>query len=303
LDSRILDLYESLAPMERRLADVLLEHQRDLASYSATELARRAEVSKATAARLFRRLGYDSFAEARRQARSLRHWGSPLNIFEQVEAVDGSLPAPLQHVQTDLANLSRTFEALHAGAAAEAADLLAGAERIWVVGFRASRGLAELLHYWLSVVRAGVQSLQGDGMAFAEIAIDFRPGDAVVAIGFRRRTRLLRALLARAHATGTRSVLITDVSASASAKLADVVLRCHSRPAYLFDSYSAAVSLLNFLVTAVAVRLGDSSRERMRDIDDLHEALDAFTTPVRRQRTGSELGRGRPKQLDRATKS
>ncbi|MCH7794161.1 MAG: hypothetical protein IH900_03325 [Proteobacteria bacterium] len=45
LDTRILDIFEELSPSEQRLADVVLEHQRDLASYSATELADLASVS------------------------------------------------------------------------------------------------------------------------------------------------------------------------------------------------------------------------------------------------------------------
>src|SRR5262249_1481676 len=156
--------------------------------------------------------GYDSFAEARRQARSLRHWGSPLNIFQSLDQVDGSLPGPLLHVQTDISNVTRTFEALDADAIGRAADLLSSAERIWGIGFRASRPLAELMQYWLGVVRPNVQALEGRGIAFAEAAIDFRPGDAALAIGFRRRTRMLRALLAQARAIKLGIVLITDVS-------------------------------------------------------------------------------------------
>ncbi|MBP0685899.1 MurR/RpiR family transcriptional regulator, partial [Mycobacterium tuberculosis] len=57
LEARIYGLYASLAPAEKRLADVLLQHQRDLPSYTAGELAAQANVSKATAARLIRALG------------------------------------------------------------------------------------------------------------------------------------------------------------------------------------------------------------------------------------------------------
>jgi DNA-binding MurR/RpiR family transcriptional regulator len=283
LDARILDLYESLTPQERRLANVVLEHQRDFASYSATELARRADVSKATAARLFRRLGYGSFDEARRQARSLRHWGSPLNIFEHVDKGDGTTQSPLVHVQSDIANITRTFEALDPGAIGQAADLLAGAQRIWVIGFRASQPLAGLLCYWLSVVRPDVRLFQSGGMVFAESAIDMLPGDVAVAVGFRRRTRMLRALVERARSVNVKVILIADVSASTTAKLADIVLRCHTRPSYLFDSYAAVLSVMNYLTAAVALRLGEGTLQRMSQIDTLHDALDAFTAPPRRR--------------------
>ncbi len=45
----------------------MLEHQMDLALYTAGELARKAGVSTATAARLIRVLGYPSYPAAKRQ--------------------------------------------------------------------------------------------------------------------------------------------------------------------------------------------------------------------------------------------
>lgn len=282
LDVRILDVYESLTPLERRLADVVLEHQRDLASYSATELARRADVSKATAARLFKRLGYGSFAEARRQVRSLKHWGSPLNIFEDIDLVDDARANPLVHLQNDIANLTRTFEALSPDVVQRATDMLIKAAHIWVVGFRANYPLAESIEFWLKFLKPNVHLLPSDGMAFGENVIDMREGDVLVAVGFRRRSRIMRVLLEKARDVGLEIILLTDLSASATAKLAHIVVRCHSRPSYVFDSYVSVMSVMNYLTAALALQMGDAVRERMRHIDQLHEALDAFTTPSKR---------------------
>jgi DNA-binding MurR/RpiR family transcriptional regulator len=118
-------------------------------------------------------------------------------------------------------------------------------------------------------------------VTFAEDTIDLGEKDAVLAIGFRRRSRIFRALLEHATASGARIILVTDLSASSTAKFADVVLRCHSRPSYLFDSYAAAISLLNYLVSHAALRADAKTRSRLRRIEDLHEQLDAFTQPSR----------------------
>jgi hypothetical protein len=79
LEARIYTIYSSLSPAEKRLADVLLQHQMELPSYTAGELAEKAAVSKATAARLIRSLGYTTYPEAKRQIRMEQHWGSPLS--------------------------------------------------------------------------------------------------------------------------------------------------------------------------------------------------------------------------------
>lgn len=279
LDARIFDLYESLSPSERRLADIVLEHQRDLASYSATELARRAQVSKATAARLFKRLGYANYNEARRQARSLNHWGSPRHMLDYFTPAEQGRPDAFAHLQAEMGNLGRTFEALRTEAVTEAVDHIADAHRVWIAGFRNSYGLGHYARFLMSMLKSDVHLLPIGGLSFAEELINMTPEDVVLAIGFRRRPQILRTLLRKAQAIGTTVIFITDLSASVTAKDAHIVLRCHSRAPYLFDSYTAAVSVLNFLASALTMKLGAEASERLRRIDDLHDELDAFTTP------------------------
>src|SRR5512133_1308221 len=81
IQESVLAVYESLPPGERKLADTVLARLANLASYSATELAADASVSKATAARFFRRIGYESFGHARLQARAEAHQASPLHAL------------------------------------------------------------------------------------------------------------------------------------------------------------------------------------------------------------------------------
>jgi len=277
LDARILDSYEDLAPSEQRLADIVLEHQRDLASYSATELARRAGVSKATAARLFRSLGYENYNEARRQARSLRHWGSPLNAMEQaadISKVDTNL---LMHLNNDLTNVQRTFEALRGDVVKNAVDALAKAPRVWVLGLRSGFSMAHYARFLFVILKRDVRLIPVGGLSFAEETVNMKAGDVLVAIGFRRRPKILKVLLEHARKKKVKVIFVTDLTASLTPKSADIVLRCHSRPSYFFDSYTSGMSVLNYLASALAYKLGNEARSRVEEIDELHDKLDAFT--------------------------
>ena len=69
--------FEKLSPSERRLATLLVDRADDLLAYSASEMAAMAGVSKATAARLFRSLGYADFNEVKLQARQERNLAPP----------------------------------------------------------------------------------------------------------------------------------------------------------------------------------------------------------------------------------
>jgi len=66
---RVQALYASLPSGERKVADLVLDFPGEIAAYAASEIAGLSGVSKATVTRFFRRLGYESFEEARRSAR------------------------------------------------------------------------------------------------------------------------------------------------------------------------------------------------------------------------------------------
>ena len=77
LTLRIQERFDRLSPAEQKLARLVLDRKDDFLTFSATQMADMAEVSKATAARLFRSLGYADFNEVREQAREERNRTEP----------------------------------------------------------------------------------------------------------------------------------------------------------------------------------------------------------------------------------
>lgn len=275
VDGRILDMYECLPAGERRIADVVLACQGDLASYSASELAERAGVSKATTSRLFRRLGYERFSEARRAARDAgAPWGSPLSaaVADGVSAAPGDLQSA--HLTRELQNLARTFETLRPETLEQAAGLLARAPSVAVIGFRNSRALAEYARGVLTTVKPDVRLVPDPAFDLAEAISGLTDRDAALAIGLRRRPHLFRRLLELIHRRGTPIVIIADPTASTALQYATVVLRCHNWGSTLFDSYAAAISVLNLLCSRTAARLGPAARDRLASIEAVHRDLD-----------------------------
>lgn len=265
---RIRETYDALPLGERKLAELILEMRGDLAAYSATELAARSGVSKATAARLVRRLGYADFHEMRQQARNHYHNGSPLAELSNTLGLEATLA---QHLAHDVAGLTRTIETIPAGDVQAAVDILAAAQRVIVVGFRNSYAPAFYARELLVQVRPHVILLPVSGQTVSEELSDLGRGDAILAFGFRRRPPVLGRILRIAAAAKARTVLLGDSSLGKVGKSAKVVFRCISHGARLFDSYVAAMSLVNYLGSGVALALGASAQERLRRIESLHE--------------------------------
>jgi DNA-binding MurR/RpiR family transcriptional regulator len=267
---RIRASYDGLPLGERKLAEVILEMGGDLAAYSATELAARAGTSKATAARLVRRLGYADFHDMRHQARASHRNGSPL---AELTTTPGPGETLAQHLSHDVASLTRTIETIPAEHVHKAVTLLAKAPRLTVIGFRNSYPLAFYARDLLVQIRPQVRLLPLPGQTISEEFSQLGPDEAVLAVGFRRRTPALARILRVARQSGAPVVLIGDTSMGDIAGSATVVFRCVSRGSRLFDSYVAPMSLLNYLCSGIALALGAGAQERLRRIETLHDTL------------------------------
>lgn len=263
--------HEQLSPVDRKLADVVLAREKDLLAYSATELAALAGVSKASAARFFRRLGFDDYQAFRLHLRDAATSPSPLSRLAQR---GGGQASPLmQHLAREAQHLQSLSEVVTDDAVHQAVRLLLAARRVWVVGYRNSYMAAFYARALFSQVRSGVALLNEGSGADAELLAEIQPGDVLLAMDFRRRTRRLSQVAAIASNAGASLVLVTDARVSALAGRAEVVFTCPPQDEPIFDSYVTAVSLINFLATTALGRSPKKMQERMARIEQAHALL------------------------------
>ena len=273
LENRIRACYEDLPGSEARAADVLLNHPGLLATHSATELAAEAGVSKAAVTRLIRRLGYDSHAAARRDARLARQWGAPLYLQPDAPAGAGRKAVYAQHVAADQQSLAHTLHGLDEAVLDGSVLALARARRVVVLGFRNSAWLALYARIQLGLLRPAVDLAPLPSQTLSESLVGLGKGDVILAVGMRRRVPSFAAAIEAARAEGVRIVLVTDPTGVADVPGADWTLGCHCRGAAMFDTYVAAVSVINFLTAQVAAELGPTARRRLQDVERWHGRL------------------------------
>jgi DNA-binding MurR/RpiR family transcriptional regulator len=268
IEQRIFDIYETLSPSERQLADVLLEHQQNMASYTALELSAMANVSNATAARLVRKLGYKSVADARRQVRTAQHWGSPLERLEETPDPNTAAASMTQVVFADAANLKMTDENLDAADLARAVAILNSSRRVWVWGVRHGFGLAHLAKHYLSFALSDVQVIPS-GSSLSDDFAAFRPDDALLVFAFRRRPTNLAVLLAEAKKIGLQIIMVADTSAARNTRDVDAVLRCWCNSPAVFTSLTAGVAVINYLSWALLEAAGANGVARLQAMEHM----------------------------------
>lgn len=269
--ARIRSALPDLHPSERRLADVVLSFPGELASYSASELAKLAHVSNATVTRFVRKVGYGSFEEARQAARDGAHGGAALfRVVSQNGPAEAALAAHLDQARR---NLDLTFGTIHQAEVDAIAQALIAAPRVWLLGFRTAQSFAQYLGTQLRQVLPEVTVLPGPGQTLAEVLASIRPEDVAIVFALRRPARALPAVAAEIARSGARLALVEDGALPAD-QPATWRLRCHTAaPGPLFG-HVAVLALAHFLATRVLELSGPAGRRRLAAIEALHEQLD-----------------------------
>ncbi|MDF2233376.1 MurR/RpiR family transcriptional regulator [Albimonas sp. CAU 1670] len=270
IGQRILAAYDEMPRGERRLADLLLEDLGVLRHEAAGSLAERAGVSKATAARLFRRLGYVGFKAAQREAREGAAPGGPTGAVPAASDLAGAAPSPSAYLEAEVKHLVRTFELLRSDDIARAVRLLREGEKLWVVGFGDDYPLAHFARALLIKLRPDIRMIPIGGFPIPEELASISAADTVLALAVGRRTQALRNVVGSAGRVGARVILVVDAPVAGDLTHAAVVLRSRAHGPTLFDSMTATVSLLNYLCASLASRIGADATERLRAIEELH---------------------------------
>jgi DNA-binding MurR/RpiR family transcriptional regulator len=272
---RIQNRIEQLSPSERRLAMALLERHDDPLVYSATELAEQAGVSKATAARLFRSLGYRDFNEVRLEAREERNRSAPDQRIAAPAAAPTGATAVSTHLQVELANLTRTFEEVSTERLRRAAHALAHAETVWVAGYGAEAGLAAAGRVVLARARTRVHLLGAAPGALAEELAMVGPRDALLVVALRARRAHADPVVDWARSGRVAVVALTDPSGAARLeRLGALTLVCHAVGQVVGPSGTAAASLLRLLAILVAETAEAGAIARAPLISAIEEEID-----------------------------
>ncbi len=268
--ARIRAALPQLHPAERRLGEFLCDFPGELASYDAQELARLANVSKATVSRFVRRLDYANYEEARRHAREEQRSGSRLFLDHAGAAAgESSLVAAIQQGKE---NLDRTFGAIPQAELDAVAKTILAARKTWIIGFRASHPFADYLRWQLTQAVENVVSIPGGGETLGEHLGSVSPSDCVVVIGLRRRVALTDQVLDYLAAVKPAIAYVTDEGVEPDRR-ADWHFRCQTASTGPLFNHVSVMALCHLLAMRTIELAGGGGRARLRRIEIANDTL------------------------------
>lgn len=268
--ARVRSHLPDLHPAERRLGEFVCDFPGELASYDAQELARLANVSKATVSRFVRRLDYANYDEARKHAREEQKTGSRLFLAMHNGAKsEESLAANLAQGKD---NLDRTFGAITQAEIDSVAQAMLQARKTWMIGFRAAHPLGDYLRWQLTQVIESIVSIPGAGETLGESLASVQSGDCVVLFGLRRRIALIDPILDQLTSGGARVLYITDEGADPDRR-PEWHFRCHTAASGPLFSHVSVMALCHMLAMRTIELAGGKARARLRSIEVLNDHL------------------------------
>ncbi|HEY8394647.1 MAG TPA: MurR/RpiR family transcriptional regulator [Thermaerobacter sp.] len=272
-----------LSRAQRQLAEYILQNEPKAAFMTAARLGAAVGVSESTVVRFAIALGYSGYPELQRDLQDqLRARLSATDRLVLAEERGERAETILETVlRTDIENIRATLASLPRERFFEAVRALQEARHIFVVGMRSSGALATYLGYYLNLMLRNVKTLANSAHPLEEL-MAAGPGDVVVGITFPRYARATAEAFRLAARRGARTILITDSVVSPLVEEASIVLTARSESPSFADSLVAPLSLINALITAVALGQPERVRAALSELEDIWEKQGVYLKEERR---------------------
>ena len=246
-----------------------MEHYDRVAFMTASKLGATVGVSESTVVRFATELGYTGYPELQQAMQEMIR--NKLTSVQRMDVTANRIGSNdiLDSIFTqDMEIIRRTMEETSHENFYAAADAIASARRVYIMGARSSQALATFLSYYLKLLLENVTLVEATSEAeIFEQMIRVGEGDVVIGISFPRYSRKAAKGLNFARDSGAKVVAITDSTLSPVAEPADYLLLARSDIASIVDSLCAPLSLINALLVTIAMK-------RKRDAENIFTKLE-----------------------------
>jgi DNA-binding MurR/RpiR family transcriptional regulator len=269
-----------LTSAQQRALEYIINNYEEAIFLTASRVAQRAGVSEATIVRLAQALGFDGYPAMQRMLREdLQSRLSTVTRLEQtVKNVRNEEDILVKVMQEDLRNLTQTLRTLPIETFRSAVVDMGKAQRIFVAGLKGSHGPALILARYLQFLKEKTYLLEPGYGDLWDTLYGVGPSDLVIGISFPRYTTLTVEILAYAHDQGARIGVITDSILSPLATYADWVLPVHCQLDSFIESFTAAVSLVNALLTAMSIQNPEETLRSLKGREHLWKEKNIYIT-------------------------
>jgi len=278
-----------LTQSQRKLLEYILGHEDESVFLKIGDLAQKGNVSQATVVRLAKTLGFKGFPEFQRELQRLfRNKLTTISRLQNtVKKVAGEKDIVTKVLQTDIDNIAHTLEQTSISEFRQFVKGIASADRIIIVGLRSAHALAIFLGVALEFLQKNVWVLQPGIGDMWDRLLGLRKGDLVIGISFPRYTKQTVEVLSFARQKGVKTLAITDTLISPLAQFADHVLTARYKMDSFIESFTAPLSLINAVVTALGVQDKKTTLTSLKALEEIWKNQEIYYNTGKRGRVSA----------------
>ena len=254
-------LYADMGKAERRVADWLFSHPGEVLPYAIRELATACETSEATIVRFSRRLGFNGYQDLKLSLAS----EAEKKIIAPYITKDDTCFDVFEKICNDAyLSLERTKKTLSAEGMARAADAIATANKVVLIGLGSSASVASDASDKL--LRACCNSASYGDTHMQTIAVSrLSPGDVLIGISHSGSSKDIVDALRLCKICGATTVCITNHGSSPIVDASDVALFTKSdetkHSILAMSSRIAQLAILDSIYTYIVLNADKASRQ------------------------------------------
>ncbi|MBB3287835.1 MULTISPECIES: MurR/RpiR family transcriptional regulator [Rhizobium] len=276
-EDRVLDVIETLAPSEQRIARFFVDQKQAALLNSAAQIAQLAGTSDATVVRTARALGFESLSTLRAALlEELTGAPSPGTRMQRTLAETGSQASDVLHhvisIHEQALEVLRREE--FAASFERCVDSLAKAARRHVFGIGPSGAIADYTSLQFNRIGLPSSALSASGIALADRLLGISKGDVVLVMAYAPLYREVEVLLEYAGKHGAPIILISDDLGLQIADKVTEVLPVPRGNAGHLAMHAGTLVLIESLIVALAAKGKDAAIDRLDQLSQLRGALD-----------------------------
>ncbi|OSQ49569.1 MurR/RpiR family transcriptional regulator [Thalassospira alkalitolerans] len=293
LRERLIAEYGAMSPQLQRAARYMLDHPDDVALKSMRALALSADVPPSTIVRLMKTIGIDGYQEFRLgyqnrlrdmpasyagRARQLQHRGVAGEMtMNHGDVVSGDENALIDEIlDQEHGNLARSYSPEMRAALIAACAHIEGARRVFVLGRRGAFPAAFQFAYAYRLFGDNLTLVDGAAGTFGDQLRGMGRRDVMLAVCLSPYTNDTLQMVDYALAQKSTIINVTDSDVSPIARHASVNLVVSDASPSFFQSFTAAVSVMQALVTLLVARGGETALQQIAVAEKQLSVFDTY---------------------------
>lgn len=277
--NRIQSNYNDMSKGQKLIADYIFDNYDKVAFMTASSLGKTVGVSESTVVRFANALGYDGYPVLQKALQeSIKTKLTTVQRFGLSEDIGGNESNLLKKVMhSDIDNIRKTIDEMDPDQMNLVVAKIQQAKRVYILGLRSSKVLAEYLGFYLNFIMDDVHVIPSGANDVLDKLVKINHDDVLITISFPRYSRRTFDVVRYAKQQGATLVGITDSMMSPLASQVHHTLTAKYNMTTFIDSLVAPMSLINALIIALSLNEKEKLKATFDQLEQIWEENEIYS--------------------------